>query len=196
MGLNKFLLPLNLQFFSADPQGGAGSDPQGTDPNNAGGTDPQTTPQGAVKTFTQEEVDALIKERLAREKRKADEKADEARKEAERKALEEQGKYKEMYDEILKDLATQKAEALVNKKHALLIAEGYTKEQAERYVKFVEGETDEELATAITTLKADIPPTTKYVDPASAGNTHKQDPTPTSAYDEAKELIKRLRGKK
>lgn len=188
-----FMQPL----FNADLGGGGGNptDP----PANPNPTDPPAnpTPQGAVKTFTQEELEAIVKERLAREKRKADEKAEEARKEAERKALEEQGKYKDMYEQLQKDLEVQKANAVQAKKQALLIAEGYTKEQAERYVKFLEGETDEELATALATLKEDIPPKASgYVDPANAGNGGKKNPDPVSAYDEAKELLKRLRGKK
>lgn len=193
MYMNKMLLPLNLQMFSADPP--APTDPP-TPPATPPTDPPAPTPQGAEKTFTQADVDAMIKERLAREKRKADEKAEEARKEAERKALEEQGKYKEMYEQMQKDLEVEKQNALATKKQALLIAEGYTKEQAEKYVKFIEGNTDEELATSITAFKGDVPPKGTYVDPANAGNTHKQPPTPTSAYDEAKDLIKRLRGKK
>lgn len=167
------------------------------DGGQGGAGDPNTTPEGAVKTFTQEEVDALIRERLAREKRKAEEKAEEARKEAEQKALAEQGKYKEMYEQLQKDLEEQKAQAILHRKQALLVAEGYTKEQAEKYVKFIEGTTEEELTASITAFKEDVPPKGgTFVDPASAGNTQKQEPTPSSAYDEAKELIKRLRGKK
>lgn len=173
---------------NADPNGGA------TDPN--GGTNPNPNGGEPEKRFTQEDLERILKERLAQAKRKADEKAEEARKEAERKALEEQGKYKEMYEQLQKDLEVEKQNALATKKQALLVAEGYTKEQAERYVKFIDGTTDEELATAITTLKADIPPTTQYVDPANAGNGGKKNPDPVSAYDEAKDLIKRLRGKK
>lgn len=191
MYMKRMLLPLNLQYFSADPP--APTDPPATPPTDP----PAPTPQGAEKTFTQAELEGIVKERLAREKRKADEKAEEARKEAERKALEEQGKYKEMYEQLQKDLDAEKANAVGTKKQALLIAEGYTKEQAEKYVKFIDGTTDEELTASIEAFKGDVPPKgATYVDPAGAGNTLKPNPTPTSAYDEAKDLIKRLRGKK
>jgi hypothetical protein len=188
-----FMQPL----FNAEG-GSGGSDPNAGGAGSEGGQGAEGGQGGEPeKRFTQAELDAIIKDRLAKEKRKADEKADEARKEAERKALEEQGKYKEMYEQLQKDLEAEKGNALANKKQALLVAEGYTKEQAEKYVKFIEGATDEELATSIATFKEDVPPKgTQFADPASAGNGKKQDPTPTSAYDEAKELIKRLRGKK
>lgn len=193
MYMKKMLLPLNLQYFSADPPP---TDPPATPPTDPNDP-PAPTPQGAEKTFTQEDLERILKERLAQAKRKADEKAEEARKEAERKALEEQGKYKEMYEQLQKDLEVEKQNALATKKQALLVTEGYTKEQAEKYIKFIDGATDEELAESIKAFKEDVPPKgTPYVDPANAGNTPKQDPTPTSAYDEAKELIKRLRGKK
>lgn len=190
----RFGLPLNLQLFSADPAGG-GSDPAG---GNGGTQDPQPTPQGAEKTFTQAELDAIIKDRLAQAKRKADEKIEAERKEAERKALEEQGKYKEMYEALQEDLKAKDAQLLLTKKEALLVAEGYTKEQATRFVKFLDGETDEDLATAIATLKADIPPKQEptYVDPAIKGNGAKQDPPAVSAYEEGNALLKRLRGGK
>jgi hypothetical protein len=183
-----FMQPL----FSADGTGGGAGDNGAGD--NGGQGDNGTTPQGAEKTFTQAEVDALIKDRLAREKRKAEEKADEARKEAERKALEEQGKYKEMYEQLQKDLEAEKQNALKAKKQALLIAEGYTKEQAERYVKFIDGETDEELATALEVLKADIPPKqATYVDPATQGNGKKQEHKQEQPFDYGKSVFARLK---
>jgi hypothetical protein len=177
----KFPLKLNLQFFS--------------EPNGAGGTtepEPKTTPEGAGKTFTQEEVDKLIKERLVREKRKADEKAEEARKEAEKKALIENEKYKELYETLQQDLAEQKALALTAKRDSLLAQAGYTPEQITKYAKFVEGTNDEELLASIEELKVDLPPKTQgFINPSV--NPRKQDPKPADAYEAGKERIKRLR---
>jgi hypothetical protein len=178
----KFPLKLNLQFFS-DP------DPKGaTDPE----PEPKATPEGADKTFTQEEVDKLIKERLVREKRKAEEKAEEARKEAEKKALIENEKYKELYETLQQDLAEQKALALTAKRDALLAQAGYDAEQIKRYAKFVEGTNEEELVASIDELKVDLPPRTKGVDP-TGNNPRKQDPKPTDQYEAGKARIKRLR---
>ncbi|MFQ3903750.1 DUF4355 domain-containing protein [Staphylococcus sp. 50Mo3-1] len=70
-------LRLNLQHFAEqgdNPEGEPGTDGQ-TDENLEGKDDQQ-----GEKTFTQEEVDQILKDRVAREKRKADEKAKEAEK--------------------------------------------------------------------------------------------------------------------
>ena len=72
------------------------------------------TGQTAGKTFTQSEVDALIAQRLEREKRKIDEATAKARTEAERKAAEAQGEYQKLYEQTKAELeaAAQKAAAL------------------------------------------------------------------------------------
>jgi hypothetical protein len=176
----KFPLKLNLQFFS-DP-----------DPDPQGATDPEPTPKGADKTFTQEEVDKLIKERLVREKRKAEEKAEEARKEAEKKALIENEKYKELYETLQQDLAEQKAVALTAKRDALLAQAGYDADQIKRYAKFVEGANEEELVASIEELKVDLPPKVQgFVNPSV--NPRKQDPKPVDDYEAGRERIRKLR---
>lgn len=70
-------LRLNLQHFAEqddNPEGEPKTNNQ-TDENPEGKDDQQ-----GEKTFTQEEVDQILKDRVAREKRKADEKAKEAEK--------------------------------------------------------------------------------------------------------------------
>ena len=52
--------------------------------------------QADSRTFTQAEVDALIRDRLARADKQAQSATEKARADAERKALEEQGKFKEL----------------------------------------------------------------------------------------------------
>ena len=60
--------------------------------------DNQPEPQAQTeRTFTQQDVDRIINERLAKERTKAESMATKAREEAERKAAEEQGKYQELY---------------------------------------------------------------------------------------------------
>lgn len=64
-------------------------------------TAPDTQPEPIAdnsKTFTQADVDRILKERLDREKANAAKAADRAKQEAERKALEEQQKYQELYE--------------------------------------------------------------------------------------------------
>ncbi|WP_435373869.1 DUF4355 domain-containing protein [Staphylococcus nepalensis] len=70
-------LRLNLQHFAEqgdNPEGEPDADSK-TDENPEGKDDQQ-----GEKTFTQEEVDQILKDRVAREKKKADEKAKEAEK--------------------------------------------------------------------------------------------------------------------
>lgn len=62
-----------------------------TTETQAGGAPKKDTESGAVKTFTQAEVDQIIKERLERERKKATELAEEARKKAEAEAAAKNG---------------------------------------------------------------------------------------------------------
>jgi hypothetical protein len=64
------------------------------------------TGQTTDKTFTQADVDRIVKERLQREQGKAEQLAQKAREEAEAKALAEQGKYKELFEKQQADLRT------------------------------------------------------------------------------------------
>ncbi|MRX54693.1 scaffolding protein [Bacillus idriensis] len=60
--MNKFLLPLNLQFFSEEP-------PANVDNKKPTDVDPENKP--SEKTFTQAELDDILAKRLKREKEKA-----------------------------------------------------------------------------------------------------------------------------
>jgi hypothetical protein len=88
----------------ADEQGtGAQGDQQGT--GDASGQHSGTAAgagnggAGEDKKFTQAELDAIVKDRIDREKRNADAKAQREREAAEAKALEEQSKFKELADQ-------------------------------------------------------------------------------------------------
>ena len=152
--------------------------PAGDDPGTKNGKgDSDDEP----KTFTQEELDRILAERLARDRKKREE-------EAEAKRLEEEGKYKELYEATQKQLvATKKAE--------LLKDAGYTKEQADLFVNLVTGETDEELTASVEKLKEANPPVQRdYVDP-STGNSRKQEPPKKDASEAGKTLFQRLKEK-
>ncbi len=71
---------------------------------------PDATGQKAERTFTQAEVDALIRDRIARASGKADEAARKATEAAERKAAEEQGKFQELYQRTLTELETERTQ--------------------------------------------------------------------------------------
>ena len=65
----------------------------------------------AAKTFTQEQVDALLKERLQRAESKAAQAAEKARQDAEAKALREQGEYKTLYEKLQTELEQERQRA-------------------------------------------------------------------------------------
>jgi hypothetical protein len=174
----KFLLPLNLQHFAED-------DP--TDP--PAGDDP-------VKTFTQAELEEIVKKRLERERRKAEELLTQQREEADRKKLEEQNEFKSLYEKTQAELEQIRKDAEVAKLEAtktnLLVSAGYTGEQLERVRKYVVGTNDEELTASLEELKQDIPPKAGGVDP-SVNNPQRQQPQPKDLADEGRSIYERLK---
>lgn len=115
------------------------------------------TQAGAGKTFTQTEVDALIAQRLTREREKAQKDADKARTEAERKAAEESGNWKALYEKQQADLAAaqEKARALelATVRRDVAGKVGLPPALAER----LHGETPEEMEEDARTLLAALP---------------------------------------
>lgn len=109
----------------------------GKDTGDATGTNSGDKPAPEVTTFTKEQVEALVKERLDRAERKATEKATKDREAAEAAGLAEQQKFKELAD-----------------KHGAKVAElepqlATANEKAERYEKA--------LAGYVATLRKTIP---------------------------------------
>ncbi len=89
------------KYYEADK----GDNPAGiTEPT---GTEPKKTEE---KTFSQADVDAIVKDRIARAQRKADDAAEKAKTEAEQKALAEQGEYKTLSEQRATELETVKRE--------------------------------------------------------------------------------------
>lgn len=132
-----------------------------------------------------DEANAL-KEKLAQFEREQAEK--------ERQALEEQQEYKTLYEKAQEQITQFQQQAVEAKKGTLLIDAGYTREQAERYKKYLDGESDDTLTQSLNVLKQDIPPK-PYVDP-SLGNGNTPKPEPTDAYDQGKELARNILAKR
>ena len=112
--MSKFLR-IPMQFFAEDPDG---TEPIGTAgaQEPAQGTEPQKTePAPAGKTFSQEDVDKIVAERLARQQKKFDEKMEEAA-------------------ELAKMNAAQKAEHAAKKREEELVAR--EKSVAEKELRF------------------------------------------------------------
>lgn len=162
------------------------------------GLAPETKPKGddPEPKFTQEQLDAIISDRLKREreKREADEKK--ARDEAERKRLEENQEFKSLADQYKAELEQLREDARLaeknSKRTSLLMKAGYNEEQIERYAKFVDGEDEAAMEAAVEQLKKDVPPTPKYVDP-NAGNSQRQSPAPKDKEEKGRSLFQRLK---
>lgn len=176
---------------------------KGTDvgDDDTGGTDDDTGGDPAKKTddsktFTQEELDRIIAERLAREQKKREDAVKAAEAKAESDRLVEEGKYKELAEKLQAQLAEKETALLATKKTTLLKDAGYSEEQAKLFTSLLQGETDDELTTSLELLKAANPPQAKkeYADP-SAGNGRKSEPEKVNASDVGKSVFQRLKEK-
>lgn len=130
--------------------------------------DTQETPQvdgnatgteagAAQRTFTQDDVDRLIAERLEREKGKAAKAAEAARTEAERKAAEEQGKFKQLYDQTQARLAEAEAKARELELNALRRAAAEKVGLPGALADRLRGETPEEMEADAKSVLAALP---------------------------------------
>jgi hypothetical protein len=109
------------------------------------------------RTFTQAEVDALIKDRLDRAAKKSEEQQRRTQEEAQRRAAEQQGEYKSLYEKTQADLEQARNEAKAVKLAAArrIVAKelGISEKIAERLV----GETEEELRADAEALLGELP---------------------------------------
>jgi hypothetical protein len=104
--LRSFLSHSPRKFYEAD---------KGDNPSGAESTSDDSVK--TVKTFSQDELEAIVKDRLDRAKRKAKEDADKAKTEAEQKALAEQGEYKTLAEQRAAELANAHKELETAKTH-------------------------------------------------------------------------------
>lgn len=183
-------LRLNLQFFSDEVDG----EPTEVDTDVTEEVTEDATKQEPVeeKKFTQAELDAAIKARLERDRKKQAE-------EAEQKRLEEQGEYKallEKANEKISELEAEKArverEQSINSK---LLAKGLSNEEVLKYSKYVDklAETDEELDVAVESVYSDFVAAKQatYKDP-SAGFGESKESEQKGDDEFGRELFKRL----
>jgi hypothetical protein len=179
MKTKKFLLTLDLQKHADDPPPAEPID----------GGEPE-------KRFTQADIDRIVKERIERERKKAEELIAKEREESERKKLEEQNEYKSLYEKaiaeaeaIRKEAEREKVESL---KTNLLVNAGYTNEQLERVRKYIVGANEDEIKTSLEELLQDIPPKVRGVDP-SVNNPQRQQPQAKDLADEGRSAYERLK---
>lgn len=127
-----------------------------TETETAPGTD-AGKPTTEERTFTQADIDRIVKERLDRERSRSEAAAKKASEEAERKAAEEQGKFRELYEAEVKArqeaLDRMKSLELQSLRSQVAAETGLPNGLASRLI----GETKEEIEEDAKKLLASIP---------------------------------------
>lgn len=196
MKTRKFI-PINLQYFAGGDVDPKGEEVKQTDEIKEIDKVPETEPQEEptdkkedVITLTQAELNKIITDRLARD-RKAKEEEDA------KKALKEQGEYKELYEQSQQTIAEMKAERAKAERDAEIVrtlkSQGLTDEQVESHFKWVEKSVGEEdsiedvVKEYVSNFKVDT-----SVDP-SGGFGATQKPKPKEDENIGQELLARAR---
>src|SRR5690625_3689558 len=186
---------LGLTMYDADNGGGAGETSADAIEETPEGDNVDTVeePENNTeeKTFTQAELDQIIADRLAREKKTRDDAVKAAEAEAERKRRKQQNDYKTRYGEAKEEVEQAKQQVLGIKNSAVLTHAGYSEEQAQLLVKLVEGNDDEAIAESINFLKATVPTQDNYADP-SAFNGAKDKPVVTDNEEVGRNAVSRV----
>lgn len=196
MKTRKFI-PINLQYFAEGDVDPKGEEVKQTDEVKETAKVPKTEPQEEptdkkedVITLTQAELNKIITDRLARD-RKAKEEEDA------KKALKEQGEYKELYEQSQQKIAEMEAERAKAERDAEIVrtlkSQGLTDEQVESHFKWVEKSVGEEdsiedvVKEYVSNFKVDT-----SVDP-SGGFGATQKPKPKEDENIGQELLARAR---
>lgn len=190
MKTRKFI-PINLQYFAegdVDPK-----EEEVNETEEVKETDSQEEPTDKkedVITLTQAELNKIITDRLARD-RKAKEEEDA------KKALKEQGEYRELYEQSQQTIAEMKAERAKAERDAEIVrtlkSQGLTDEQVESHFKWVEKSVGEEdsiedvVKEYVSNFKVDT-----SIDP-SGGFGATQKPKPKEDENIGQELLARAR---
>lgn len=192
------LLRMNLQHFAEQqpeqPEESTETNTEGDPAETPEVDQPENTEQGEDKTFTQADIDKIVTERLARERKKHEESKQAAEAEAERKRLEEAEEYKQLAETYKSELETIKGDALVARKDAALSKAGYTDEQIELLRNTVNGETNEEILEAVKALQNVIAPKPTYVDP-NTNNGGRQKPAQVDGREVGISAFERIKNK-
>ena len=141
MKTRKFI-PINLQYFAegdVDPKGEevkeTGAVNETDEVKETDSKEEPTDKKEDVITLTQAELNKIITDRLARD-RKAKEEEDA------KKALKEQGEYRELYEQSQQKIAEMEAERAKAERDAEIVrtlkSQGLTDEQVESHFKWVE----------------------------------------------------------
>lgn len=193
--LNELPLRLNIQFFAEEGDGepSVDSDAPTNDMETKVDAEQSEEKDEAEKKFSAEDVNRIVKERLAREREAAEKKAEDER-------LEAQGEYKDLLEkERAKVRELEEAKALAERKQTIqskLAAKGLSGEEVTKYAKYVEKlvDSDEEIDGVVDEVYGDFVAVKQasYQDP-SAGFGDVKDPEPKSAEEIGREAVRNLR---
>lgn len=192
----KLFYGLDLQFFADGGEDkGAESENEPTDNQENVGSDEGGTGE---KQFTQEDMNELAAKVRRQEKEKREKAAEEERERLRKEELEQNNEYKTLLEEAQQTIAQyeQKEKALEREKaiNEKLVAKGLTAEQIQRYSKYINGESDEEIDASIESVYEDFVVVQENLkgDP-SAGFGDSRKPEQTSDEDYGRELFKSIR---
>lgn len=120
---------------------------------------PATAPaqSGDDKKFTQAELEAIIKDRLGREREKAAKEAEKAKIDLERKAAEEQGQFKALYEQVKAEVEAAKREVEQVRLDSLRDRVGREFGLPEAIAKRLVGNDEAELKADAATIAAALP---------------------------------------
>ena len=148
--------------------------------------------------YTQQDIDRIVGERLAREKAKSDKAVAEAKAESERKQLEEQNEFKTLYEKSqleLEDIRNQaQAERLNAKKQSLLLEAGYPADKLADLLDFIKGDDEEAVKASVEKLIRVAPPKALPIDPAVSGG-NRQTPKQDDGTEASKAMYDRIKNK-
>lgn len=161
------------------------------------------TKEDKERTFTQSELDEIIKDRLQREKEKRKRLEEEQKAELEKQRLEEQGEYKELLEQIKaenellkKEKADTERKAIISSK---LVGKGFDVDSLDRQILYVETlvSTGLEVDEAIETIAKDFVATKQsaYANPSSSLGEESVKAEPKDREELGREAFRRLRGK-
>ena len=150
------------------------ADPAGADPTPNG---------GATKTFTQAEVDNILKDRLARQKAAVEGAAQKAKDEAERLAAEKQGEFEKLYKDTLTKLEQAELRARTSELARIRTTIGAKLQLPTELQDRLRGETEEEIEADAKILLAAIPKPTPITNTDGAQGVNGS--VPTQQYTDA-----------
>jgi hypothetical protein len=133
------------------------TDPAQVTTDDATGAEPTQATPNSGKTFTQAEVDNILKDRLARQKAAVEGAAQKAKEQADREAAEKQGEFEKLYKDTLTKFEQAEARARAAELASIKARVGAKLSLPAELMDRLRGETEEEIEADAKTILAVIP---------------------------------------